>query len=303
MRNLVVGTAFHYEAARLRVFLASAARHLPDAEIVIFCDRDEPDHVDQLERFNPHVRVIVPADQRLRARLGLELGPVRALIRSNKLKWPVRWLPQGLALRWLGEHRAAFLHPAVARYLWTASLLESLDPKPGRVLLSDARDVLFQCDPFEDAPDTLICGEEPVTLKDCHVNSVWFEYVYSNRLLEEFGSARVLCSGVTLGTFDQVVAYANAMAAEIDAHFSTVLARAGLDQAIHNKLLHGDRILPFVASRNGEEWIATLHYSTLNEFQFDELDGLRTKNGRRVRIVHQYDRHAALTRWIDRQYP
>ena len=89
-----------------------------------------------------------------------------------------------------------------------------------------------------------------------------------------------------------VTAYLNSMVSEMLAIAEHLYFTPGYDQAVHNKLLWLDHTDTFESSQNGDPLIATLHYSSLNEFDFDDSSGLSIKNGGPVKIVHQYDRNA-----------
>jgi len=198
--------------------------------------------------------------------------------------------------------KSSQFHVALARYFWAKSFLDELDTKPDMVLLADSRDVFFQGDPFEDDQEFIVCGEESIVIGKCPINSHWIEYTYEEKVLEELEKKPVLCSGVTLGRFDDVIAYTRIMVSEMEKKTHKLIGRNGLDQAIHNKILYVDKPIPYQKSRNGDELIATLGYSDLGEFLFGETRGLLTKEGRLVKIVHQYDRHETLAEWIRGAY-
>jgi hypothetical protein len=70
-----------------------------------------------------------------------------------------------------------------------------------------------------------------------------------------------------------------------------------LDQAVHNKVLHGRRHnLDLQLTDNSKGSIVHLATSDLSEFDDDWSNGLRVKDGQVVSIVHQYDRHPELMR-------
>lgn len=196
----------------------------------------------------------------------------------------------------------ALLHVALARYIWIGSFLDECNPDIDMILLADSRDVFFQDDPFQDYLDDLVCGEEPTKIQECSINSAWLKHVYSEAWVDRLGAMPVLCSGVTLGSSHKIRSYIESMVSEIAVNNTRLIGWSGLDQAIHNKVLYGDGRLAFSTSKNGDALLATLHHSNLEEFHFDESEGLKTTGGDLVKIVHQYDRHRILHDWVIRRY-
>ena len=299
--NLIITTAFNYSAQQLKPFLKSANQHVPKADIVIFSDNDEKKFTRCITEYNERARVIVPESNKFRVYLW-KYEILRRFIKSDRLKNLLRFFPNLMSLQNFRIHNSSLLHVALARYIWTNSFLNELESKPDMILLSDSKDVFFQGDPFEDNQKYIIFGEEPTTIEECPFNSRWIKNLYTREIFEELKNSPVLCSGVTLGKYIDVIAYTEAMASEIKNNTLRLIGSSGSDQGIHNKILHMDKVITYKTSRNGDELIATLHYSDLREFLFRETQGLLTKERRLVKIVHQYDRHEKLAEWIRRIY-
>lgn len=296
MNRLIVTAALGYGVEQLRPFLASARRHSPDAEIVIFSDGSSADLGPALAQLHPRARIVAPPDLRWRRFLGRSRRRLRSVRDVCRPLWRVA------APRRSTAFLSALLHVSLARYLWFDAHCRAERPE-GLVLLSDSRDVYFQDDPFGEPPRELTCGEEPVLIGHCGFNAHWLEEAYSKQWAERLRSAPALCSGVVVGNAAAVSAYVAAMAAEIRRHRARLLGGIGLDQGLHNKLLQGDRALPFTVARNGGALLATLHHSDLSEFRFDPANGLcRREPDGPVAIVHQYDRHPRLRDWVGDRY-
>ena len=295
--HLIITTAFNYAADRLKPFLRSAAKHCPNADILLFADRDDSEFLDAIAAYNGRTRVVVPKGYKP----GLDLYTKMALRRSIKTIRPdnlQRLFPSVMERQFIRTRLYAPLHMKFKRFGWANAFLQDADPKPGKVLLSDSRDVFFQGDPFTDPRAGLVCGEEPLKIGESSFNAKVIEYTYSQRLLDKLSDLPVLCSGVVIGSCDNILAYTDGMISEILEIPLRLFGRTFGDQAVHNKLLHSTKTLPFETSKNGDGFIATLHDSDLKEFSFDETMGLLTKDGRPVTVVHQYDRHEGLAAWV-----
>lgn len=185
---------------------------------------------------------------------------------------------------------------ALQRYPAMRDFLRSIDAPNGarRVLLSDARDVLFQRDwsahPALSSGDALWVFAEDETIGKCPFNSNWLAQI-DEALPQALAHERILCSGTTVGTGAGILAYLDAMTAVGD-----VLVRAGRavhtgqDQGNHNFLVHTGRLAalrPRVLT-NDDNLVNTVGYG------WKAVDGEgRAVNARGERswVVHQYDRY------------
>ena len=98
-------------------------------------------------------------------------------------------------------------------YRWLATVY---DPST-LILLSDFRDVFFQSNPFtyrafEWAPPAsqLVVFQEAhpnMVINRCQFNSKWISECYGADALKQIGHNTVICSGVTMGTRNAILAY------------------------------------------------------------------------------------------------
>jgi len=299
--HLIVTVGIRYSPEQLGPFLRSAQQHVPNADVVIFSDNGGPQYQDRIADLNSRARVVVADGYQFKDYLW-KFQKLRRFVKSTGLGNVPKYFSGVLGEQKSLVHKGSFLHVQIARYIWVKSFLHGLGTAPDVVLLSDSRDVYFQGDPFEGGHDRLTCGEEPLNIGECPITTGWIESSYSKALATTMGKYPVLCSGVTIGNFADIVAYTEAMASDIQENALKLVGRVGNDQGVHNKILHKDKCLPFSTSRNGDELIATLHNSDLGEFSFSETEGLLTKNLRPVKIVHQYDRHERLRDWVSKTY-
>lgn len=294
MNASVISAAFWYKPEQLRAFLRSAKEHIPFARIILLCERHDKSFARAVRQLNPATEIHVPADSLLRRILWRATGQsARFGERISRLQTALH-RPAG---PWF---HALFLHIALARYVYALSLLRK--DSSDFALVSDSRDVVFQSNPFEGIGECLVTGEEPISIGACPINSGWMRTVYGQPMLDQLAAWPVLCSGVTLGPLPILRQYLSAMVAEMMRLAPQLYFTAGYDQAIHNKLLRLAAPAPLRISPNGLRHIATLHYSKLDEFQFDPEAGLLTRDGHPVSIVHQYERDPAMKEWFARRY-
>jgi len=170
--------------------------------------------------------------------------------------------------------------------------------------LCDTRDVILQSDPFlEPFSGRLFCGEEPIALQDCSVNSAWYRICYSDEDLKQIGGHPVLCSGVTGGSALAIKGYLAAMCREILQLGGKVVRGNGLDQAIHNHLLRFTELgIDFEVCGRHSSRLVTMHYMSPDELEIWSDKSLRTKQGELISIVHQYDRHPCLSDSVNSRF-
>jgi hypothetical protein len=164
-------------------------------------------------------------------------------------------------------------------------------------MFTDLRDVLLQANPFIYVKENnLVTGIEPKRIRDCAMNSSWLLKTYNRKMYETIRNQSIACAGVMLGSHEVMQHYLRAITDDSIYNLPKIIGMLGADQAIHNKLVYaGLTGVEKQVEKNGEGCIATLHYSTLNEF--DLQDGvLKNKYGKELAVVHQYDRHPALAK-------
>ena len=184
---------------------------------------------------------------------------------------------------------------ALQRYAAMRDFLRDVDA-PGaarRVLLSDARGVLFQRDwsahpALVDDHDLWVFAEDE-TVGNCRFNTAWLAQIDA-ALPQTLARERILCSGTTIGTGAGILAYLDAMTAVGD-----VLARAGRaglvgqDQGNHNFLVRTGRLAalrPRVLT-NDDNLVNTVGYGCK---AIDAEGRAVNARGERSWVVHQYDR-------------
>lgn len=184
-------------------------------------------------------------------------------------------------------------HVQTARYLAYEEFLSQSPTELDRVLLCDVRDVVFRTDPFAH-PQALLhpfCAFlEETTIGDSIFNKAWVQQAFGDAAFLAIAHEPVSCSGTTLGTVDAMQLYLaklNAIAKGLHAKGQPITV--GLDQGIHNVLLHRDRFLESerVLSRNQDGLVFTMGYA---RHERGAKGWPQPVGGAPACMIHQFDR-------------
>jgi len=187
---------------------------------------------------------------------------------------------------------------AQERYEIFQSILEKLEHKPERILLTDSRDVVFQSNIFNHnfkKPINFFLEKEKI-LNDPR-NTRWLIRTVGTKEFEKIKNKNISCSGTTLGNYDEIIKYADLMKKSLILfpykrplrHIIMFKKRdTGYDQGIHNYLIHNNFFKDKECHENEYSKICTTAY--MKKFSFDQNKQLVNKKGEIYSIVHQYDR-------------
>ncbi|HWP23814.1 MAG TPA: hypothetical protein VNM15_06465 [Candidatus Binatia bacterium] len=203
--------------------------------------------------------------------------------------------------RWIGRYP---LHIICDRYFLALKVVTTHRNMLSNVMLCDSRDVIFQGDPFRWIQHKLISGLEPKTIGNCSHNTAWIRQLYGTDIFGELCNKTIVCAGVTLGPVKEIERYLHEMCKEIWVHLAEVTTSRDLDQGVHNYLIH-KKAFPCELTDNQSGLIATLHHENPTNISIDEAGGLIKVRGKYPIVVHQYDRHPCLVRWLEKSvwYP
>lgn len=234
----------------------------------------------------PHLAVRLPVSGKI-------IGPDNGRFRFLHRRYPA--LIPALSRLVPGPAREARLRVAcainqinTARYLAYLPWLERHGQGYDHIVIADVRDVLFQRDPFDwPLGEGLHCFlEEPRnTIAVCPFNSAWIRLVFGEEELSRLGTRVVSCSGVSLGAREAMLGYLGQMAAHILRLRSQM---TGIDQGIHNYLVHTGRIPNLTLWRNGTGPVLTMGYG---EYRVNDEGTVLNEDGTVPAVLHQYDRH------------
>jgi hypothetical protein len=201
------------------------------------------------------------------------------------------------------------------------------------ILLVDARDTVFQDNPFRSVPRATdptgtsgllyFFGEnvDATRLGISKQNRKWLQASYGDRIADLLADKPTVCSGATMGEQVALESYIRAMVAESDA---TGIVLVGADQGFHNylhyshKLKNVDTIHSIVVFDQGQGIVnnmGALRTKELEEWGNGHLVRTETKlgelNPRKLHrytvlnwdgsvspVVHQFDRHQNLSEYF-----
>lgn len=181
-----------------------------------------------------------------------------------------------------------------ARYFLYLDYLRARPDSYRRVMITDLKDVVFQRNPFEAEPDApLSCFLESRRhcIGTCAINRRLVETAYGTEEVARLADRPISCSGVTIGSQAGMLEYLRLMTRAL---MRLRRQYGGLDQGVHNHLLHTGAIPGVKAVENDEGAVMTLGYVRPEEMRFDEEGRLLDRHGRVVPVLHQYDRHPEL---------
>ena len=170
------------------------------------------------------------------------------------------------------------------RFFAYLDYLSKRETSYGNVMLTDVRDVFFQADPFAfDLGGELRCFLEDSgeTLGTQPHNRKWLQTAFGDDVLAELGGKPIVCAGVTIGPLPLVLGYLRVMASFL---LRLPHQAVGLDQAVHNYVLHKGLVPCARLVPNGEGSVSTL--GIVPEAHVPELLSSA--------VLHQYDRHPAV---------
>eukprot|EP01033_Poteriospumella_lacustris_P007502 gene7502-5392_t len=309
-RDLVLGMAHDVDEKNLAVFIKSL-RNVSSANCILFVRAPVSSRVQDMG-FNYKIK----------------------LITSGKDKYP--------------EYMANF-HPSTLRWeLFRTFFIDHEGYKMiyNRVFLLDVRDTFFQHDPFTFfAPELsslhVFQGVASKSIGQCSWNSGWIESCFGAEMARSVASQSILCSGTVAGSMDRVAEYIELMggivsgdpafrkvplretAAEAGSR-STVqrmldlsakfpsCERNGVDQGVHNVLVHRGALAPVTVWMQQDSPVANLQaqvadVSVTSPPSDGATYGIRVKSRRGdgapdALVVHQYDRHPVLQRALFQRY-
>ena len=189
----------------------------------------------------------------------------------------------------------------VERYGYYAGYLARRETSPSRVLLTDVRDVIFQGDPFcePSSADLNFYVEHDVPIGD-HATRVWLADAFGEGVAEALSGRTCICSGTILGTSAAVGWLCRTVLVLTAVPRRGVACSFGFDQAAVNMAAYFG--LVDGAVHENMRHVATLGLMDGTRLVSDEAGFIADEQGRRIPIVHQYDRHVRLLNAVNRLY-
>lgn len=277
--NTIFVAASNHAIEEVEPLLESAFRNVPNLRMVLLIYPK-----DLRRNKNAQIKNRFPKTEfYLAPRIGRRLRPVAQLAlrvcSSHALKY------EGGLGRWL----RGSMHITLERFFSAREFLARDGQGVSNLMIADGRDVLIQSDPFDGCGETIVTGEEGVTMGTCLTNSGWYRDLYGAKEMGKVRKQLVLCSGVTLGSARRMAAYLEAMEREIWARASRIRGRGYFDQAIHNWVLRSGEV-DFEASPVSGGLIATLGYPGSSRVAWGPDRKSVLVDETIPPVVHQYDR-------------
>jgi hypothetical protein len=181
----------------------------------------------------------------------------------------------------------ALANLTLARFFWYFDYLSETVGQYRNVMLTDVRDVFFLGDPFDfEIGSSLHVFLENESIGTHRPSRAWLLGAYGRDVFEELSDRPVICAGVTIGAAPAMLEYLGIMVdhlAELKRQFD------GMDQGIHNYMIHNGRV-PNVRTAGNEDGPVL----TLAMVDADEAWRLVHERPQPAKVVHQHDRHPAL---------
>lgn len=296
MKRAIITFAVGYKFEDIRHFIQSCQIHTPGTDLYIYVGANVKELEEHCRNFN-NIHLIRYQEPLLAKVISKSLLKVGGAARVFAQALRYAHVNQVLPSRVLDAFALPLVQFMVKRFFIIQQLLRGLPHE--QVMLTDIRDVLLVADPFQNLQeDQIQSGEEPVAIGDSEMNARWLMKTYSKELFEQVKALPVICAGVTIGSRRAIDQYVQEMVDETYKQLPNIIEMLGGDQAIHMKLFYlGLKGLQKNFEANGTGTIATLHYSTLTEFAF-ENGTMKNRVGKPLAVVHQYDRHAPLARYL-----
>ncbi len=208
--------------------------------------------------------------------------------------WPLwQWYFSSRASQAAKEKLAhRVLHVRYRRYLLYLQYLREHGERFDRVMLTDAKDVYFQIEPFSWNPEPgihFVLEEAQVRIGHCPLHRLWLGCQFGEDYVERHAGETVTCSGTIFGDTASTLKYLECMVATMMKARNLAKIYGG-DQGIHNYLLL-EKLLPNgVVHPNRRAPVLTLGMMRWDQVQLNQEGFVVNETGAPVPVLHQYDR-------------
>jgi hypothetical protein len=301
--NCIITMAAGYRYEQIQHFLVSAQRAGITARIVLIRSPLDTDVREAAIKDFPDTTIVKPF-QMIFAPFTLRSSPL-----SQATSYCLAQVIRPVVRKWPGlfdavtKLMACVLHPTVSRYIFARNILKA-NTRLSKVLLADVRDVLFQRDPFEDVAEKLHTAEEDKLIMMEPNNLRWiFALTQDFPTLERLLKTPIICSGVSVAPANVLRQYLDEFARQTRAAWHRITSGAAYDQGLHNFILSGGHFaLPVSIEPLGSSLVMTVVDEWEKYWTLDEKLGVLGADGRRVAIVHQFDRKRRLIDYFEKQF-
>lgn len=308
LHNLVMGMSWGVDLPGLRLFAQSLRRVAPTVDVVLFVKEMTVEAkrlaLEQNLQLLPLTscyygmclslakRDFRASAKRIRNYIGLRsfrllMGAARPLLRLGYTRDEFRQLQR--------ETNKLVAHTYSSRFVQYLDYLENQELRYAKVMLTDVRDVYFQANPFAEVPDGqlwMFQEEGPATLGTERRNGQWIKATFGAKVLKQIAANRILCAGITMGGYHNVLGYLKTMEPELLTRTPVYIP----DQGIHNALAYTGAFnhLHPVIFKNGDGPVLTVGLMRPEQMVFNDAGQLVNPQGKPYAVLHQYDRHPHL---------
>jgi hypothetical protein len=304
-RNAIIGLAYNYSLKNITPFLESLHRSSFTGDLVLFVNH--PLTIEKKYSFN----IIINNPSKKLAHLIFLQITIRRFVnlmgassiwhKKNKKRVSEKIMLKKSLTSWEFSYMHANFYLATMRFTLYYDYLLRFPYKA--VFFTDVNDVIFQGDIFSKIKENKVVyfqERDDQFISQQWSNSRWIREGYGSDVLTDLGPKVINCSGTILADYSGAMKFLSDYTLEITQKpFPTHLP--GLDQGIYNYMLYLGNYSYFVPSKNGEI-IYTI--GTEDEDNIEIVDGLIKPKIISVVpvVVHQYNRHKAITNFIEEVY-
>ncbi|WP_036477620.1 hypothetical protein [Myxosarcina sp. GI1] len=304
-KNLVLGLVHGYQFQHIRPFLSSLVNSGYNGDICLLISGLSPATMATLKEYSKNYKIILHP-----VNANVSLFSIPYTIKNSRLLFKTVYPYQLRKISLLNKvyvqivkllsqfdrknmYRIKssiiknFLTTWCVRYPLYWLYLYKLGNFYSNVMLTDVRDVLFQKDPFDFSFNGLCFFLEDKTIVDCKINSQWLINAYGQETLNKISKNKISCSGTTIGTYSAIMNYLEKM---IDQLVKVNDRSVGIDQGIHNYILHTNLIQNVSVFENFYGPVLTIHNTDEKNIFLNTDDYLIDRNGCIINVLHQYDR-------------
>jgi hypothetical protein len=172
-------------------------------------------------------------------------------------------------------------------------------------MLADAKDVIFQLDPFSWKPQPgvhFLLEETHTRIGHCRFHRLCMGCQFGKDYVEGHAEETATCSGTTFGDTASILEYLQLMIATTMKAKNLAKLSCG-DQGIHNYLLQ-EKLLPnSIVHPNRRAPVLTLGVMRWDQVQLNEHGLVVNETGAPVPVLHQYDRIPELKKHLLARLP
>ena len=289
--NAIITAATGYTETDLQIFLWSIAKNCKNTTVFLIAYYKDRESIEQLREKYSFIQPVY---------IGASIRKQFARLANYRTSPYYYWLALYLSKRKYSSvifpieaiGRLALRIPQ-ERFFIALQIMKAHKNIFSNILLTDSRDVVIQGDPFHSINGKLISGLEPSTVRNERFNASWIEAIYGKNTLDKMLDSSVVCSGVTLGSAQEIENYLDKMCEEMWRLLPKIIFKEGCDQGFHNYLIF-EKELELELTSNQQGIIATLSLEDAAGLEIDYRQELVKIGNRYPAIIHQYDRHPKL---------